>query len=219
MTMNFEHARHNMVEQQVRPWDVLDARVLALFERIQREDFVPVRHRKLAFADLAIPLECGQSMMRPIIEGRMLQALELAEDETVLEIGTGSGFVTACLCELGRRVVSVELHQELLEQAGRRLAEKGYDNLELFHADVLSGWQPEQAHDVVVVTGSVPQVPEIFNGWVNPGGRMFVIEGEAPAMKARVLKRLNISDWVGEDLFETDVPALVNSARPPQFEF
>lgn len=219
MTMNFEHARQNMVMQQVRPWEVLDSRVLGLFERVQREDFVPVRHRKLAFADLAIPLEHGQFMMRPVVEGRMLQALDLQADETALEIGTGSGFITACLCELARRVVSVEVFRELSDAAGRRLHEKGYDNLELFQADALGGWQPEQAHDVVVVTGSVPEAPEVFKGWVNPGGRMFVIEGEAPAMKARLMRRLNISDWVVEDLFETDVPPLVNAQRAPSFEF
>lgn len=219
MNMNFERARHNMVEQQVRTWEVLDGRVLDLFQDIQREDFVPVRHRKLAFADLAIPLEHDQVMMRPVIEGRMLQALELREDETVLEIGTGSGFITACLCELALRVVSVELFEGLLESARRRLNQKGYNNLELFHGDVMGGWQPEQAHDVVVVTGSVPELPETFRDWVNPGGRMFVVQGQAPAMKARVLKRLNMTEWVEEDLFETDVPPLVNAERPPQFEF
>jgi len=219
MSMNFERARHNMVEQQVRTWEVLDSRVLDLFQDIQREDFVPVRHRKLAFADLAIPLEHDQVMMRPAIEGRMLQALELREDETVLEIGTGSGFITACLCELALRVVSVELFEGLLESARRRLNQKGYNNLELFHGDVMDGWQPEQAHDVVVVTGSVPELPETFRDWVNPGGRMFVVQGQAPAMKARVLKRLNMTEWVEEDLFETDVPPLVNAERPPQFEF
>lgn len=219
MTMNFERARHNMVEQQVRPWEVLDGRVLDLFESIQREDFVPVRYRKLAFADLAIPLDHDQVMMRPVVEGRMLQALELRDDETVLEIGTGSGFITACLCQLAQRVVSVELFEDLSEAAARRLREKGYDNLELFNGDVMSGWQPEQAHDVVVVTGSVPGVPGAFRGWVNPGGRMFVIEGDAPAMKARMLRRLNVADWAEESLFETDVPALLNAQRTPRFEF
>ena len=153
--MNFEQARFNMVEQQIRPWEVLDSRVLALLERIHREDFVPVRYRKLAFADLAIPLDCGQVMMRPKIEARMLQALELAEDETVLEIGTGSGFITACLAALSKRVVSVELFPELHREAALKLKDKAIDNVELFVGDAMRGWQPEQAHDVVVVTGSV----------------------------------------------------------------
>lgn len=217
--MNFEQARFNMVEQQIRPWEVLDGRVLSLLENIHREDFVPVRYRKLAFADIAIPLECGQVMMRPKIEARMLQALELREDETVLEIGTGSGFVTACLAGLARRVVSVELHPELHEQAALKLTDKGVDNVELFVGDVMGGWQPEQAHDVVVVTGSVPQVPEQFLGWVNPGGRLFVVTGESPAMEARLMKRLDVTEWTEESLFETDLPRLEHSEKPPKFDF
>lgn len=217
--MNFEQARFNMVEQQIRPWEVLDSRVLSLLENIHREDFVPVRYRKLAFADLAVPLACGQIMMRPKIEGRMLQALELDADETVLEIGTGSGFVTACLAALAKRVVSVEIHPELHEEAAVKLKDKGADNVELFVGDVMSGWQPEQAHDVVVVTGSVQTVPEAFLGWVNPGGRLFVITGESPAMEARLLKRLDATEWTVESLFETDLPRLVNAEQPPEFEF
>jgi protein-L-isoaspartate(D-aspartate) O-methyltransferase len=217
--MNFEQARFNMVEQQIRPWEVLDSRVLRLLENIHREDFVPVRYRKLAFADLAVPLACGQVMMRPKIEGRMLQALALDADETVLEIGTGSGFVTACLAALAKHVVSVEIYPELHEEAALKLKDKGVDNVELFVGDVMNGWQPEQAHDVVVVTGSVQSVPEAFLGWVNPGGRLFVVTGESPAMETRLLKRLDATEWTGESLFETDLPRLVNAEAPPEFEF
>jgi protein-L-isoaspartate(D-aspartate) O-methyltransferase len=219
MSMSFERARYNMVEQQVRPWEVLDSKVLNLLEEIQREDFVPVRYRKLAFADLNIPLANDQVMMKPVVEGRMLQALSLQPDETVLEIGTGSGFITACLARLARRVVSVEIFEDLAEEAGRKLKEKEVHNLELFTGDVMNGWQPEQAHDVVVVTGSVAAVPEHIRGWVNPGGRLFIVNGEAPAMEARLLTRLNASDWRVESLFETDLPRLVNSESAPQFEF
>ncbi len=217
--MNFEEARFNMVEQQIRPWQVLDSKVLALLEKVQREDFVPVRYRKLAFADIAVPLECGQFMMRPKIEARMLQALELREDETVLEIGTGSGFVTACLAALSKHVVSVEIFEELHLEAVRQLQDKKITNVELFVGDVMSGWQPEQAHDVVVVTGSVPVVPEQFKGWVNPGGRLFVVTGDSPAMEARLLTRLDATQWSEESLLETDLARLVNAERPPQFEF
>ena len=219
MNMNFDQARFNMVEQQIRPWEVLDSRVLSLLETIHREDFVPVRYRKLAFADIAVPLECGQFMMRPKIEARMLQALDLSEDETVLEIGTGSGFVTACLAALAKHVVSVELFEELHQQAALELKDKDICNAELFPGDVMGGWQPEQAHDVVVVTGSVPQVLEQFKGWVNPGGRMFVVTGDSPAMEARLLTRLDVTEWAEESLFETDLPRLVNSEPPPEFEF
>ncbi|MBT8047683.1 MAG: protein-L-isoaspartate O-methyltransferase [Xanthomonadales bacterium] len=217
--MNFDQARFNMVEQQIRPWEVLDSRVLSLLETIHREDFVPVRYRKLAFADIAVPLECDQVMMRPKIEARMLQALDLKEDETVLEIGTGSGFITACLAALSKRVVSVELFDALHREAAMKLKDKEIGNAELFVGDVINGWQPEQAHDVVVVTGSVPAVPEQFKGWVNPGGRMFVITGESPAMEARLLTRLDVAQWSEESLFETDLPRLVNAEPPPAFEF
>jgi protein-L-isoaspartate(D-aspartate) O-methyltransferase len=219
MNMNFERARFNMVEQQVRPWEVIDDRVLSQMETIHREDFVPVRYRKLAFADLSIPLPHGQTMMRPKVEGRMLQALSLSEDDTALEIGTGSGYVTACLAGLCKRVVSVEYHENLHHDALVRLQEKGIRNVELFHGDAMSGWQPEQAHDVVVVTGSVPEVPEAFLGWVNPGGRLFVVCGDSPAMEARLLTRIGVSDWSEESLFETDLPRLINSEPPPVFEF
>jgi protein-L-isoaspartate(D-aspartate) O-methyltransferase len=219
MNMNFDQARFNMVEQQIRPWEVLDSKVLSLLETIHREDFVPVRYRKLAFADIAVPLECGQFMMAPKIEARMLQALDLKDDDTVLEIGTGSGFVTACLAALAKRVVSVEWFDELHRQAVLELQDKGISNVEFFVGDVMDGWQPEQAHDVVVVTGSVPTVPEQFKGWVNPGGRMFVVTGESPAMEARLLTRLDVTEWAEESLFETDLPRLVNAEPPVEFEF
>jgi protein-L-isoaspartate(D-aspartate) O-methyltransferase len=219
MNMNFDRARFNMVEQQIRPWEVLDSRVLSLLESIHREDFVPVRYRKLAFADMSIPLGHEQLMMNPKVEGRLLQALNLGADDSVLEIGTGSGFVTACLAALAQRVVSVEIIEELHQNAKLRLAEKNISNVELFVGDAMSGWQPEQAHDVVVVTGSVPHVPEQFLGWVNPGGRMFVISGDSPAMEARLLTRLDVTEWREESLFETDLPRLINAEKPPQFEF
>jgi protein-L-isoaspartate(D-aspartate) O-methyltransferase len=198
---------------------VFDSRVLSLLESIHREDFVPVTYRKLAFADMSIPLGHDQFMMNPKVEARLLQALNLGEDDTVLEIGTGSGFVTACLAALAKSVVSVEVFEELHQNAKLRLAEKNINNIELFAGDVMSGWQPEQAHDVVVVTGSIPEVPEQFLGWVNPGGRMFVITGESPAMEARLLTRLDVTEWREESLFETDLPRLVNAEEPPQFEF
>lgn len=219
MNMNFEQARANMVEQQVRPWEVLDERVLALFETIQREDFVPLRFRKMAFSDLNIPLEHGQHMMKPIVEGRLLQALDLQPDETVLEIGTGSGFITACLAQLASRVVSVDLYERFTLKVAGKLEDKKIQNVELESGDVMSGWQPEQAHDVLVVTGSVPAVPEHFRGWVNPRGRMFVVSGEAPAMEAKLLTKLNATEWREESLFETDLARLLNADAAPRFEF
>jgi len=219
MTMNFDQARHNMVEQQVRTWEVLDARVLELIGTIQREDFVPVRYRKLAFADLSIPLDHGQFMMKPVVEGRMLQAIDLRPNETVLEIGTGSAFITACLARLASHVVSVDIFDSFIDEGRRRLAEHEITNAELHCGDVMSGWQPEQAQDVVLVTGAVPEVPDAFKGWVNPGGRLFCITGQSPAMEALLFTRLNATEWRRESLFETDLPPLINSVKPAEFEF
>ncbi len=219
MSMNFDQARFNMVEQQIRPWEVLDAKVLELLETTQREDFVPVRYRKMAFSDIAIPLDHDQSMMKPVIEGRLLQALELQPDETVLEIGTGSGFITACLAKLAKSVVSVDIYEQFTKEAAAKLKDKKLDNVELETGDVMSGWQPEQAHDVLVVTGSVEAVPDHFRGWVNPGGRMFVVCGESPAMEAKLLTKLNATEWREESLFETDLARLINAEKAPEFEF
>lgn len=217
--MNFDQARFNMVEQQIRPWEVLDPQVLDLLESTHREDFVPVKYRKMAFSDIAIPLDNNQHMMRPVIEGRLLQALELQSDETVLEIGTGSGFITACLAQMAKRVVSVDIHEQFTRDAAPKLKDKGLDNVELESGDAMTGWQPEQAHDVLVVTGSVEDVPDHFRGWVNPGGRMFIICGESPAMEAKLFTKLNATEWREESLFETDLARLVNAEKAPEFEF
>jgi protein-L-isoaspartate(D-aspartate) O-methyltransferase len=149
----------------------------------------------------------------------MLQALDLKPDESVLEVGTGSGFITACLASLAQQVVSVDCHQSFLEEAGTRLHDHGSENVELLHGDVMRGWQPELAHDVVVVTGSVPSIPEIFRGWVNPGGRLFVITGKSPAMQAMCLTRTGVTEWQEESLFETDLARLENSEPAAGFEF
>lgn len=219
MSMNFEQARFNMVEQQIRTWEVLDARVLELLEKTHREDFVPVRYRKMAFTDMAIPMDHDQSMMKPVVEGRLLQALELQDDETVLEIGTGSGFITACLAQLAKQVVSVDIHADFTSGAEAKLKEKDIQNVELETGDAMTGWQPEQAHDVLVVTGSVEDIPDHFRGWVNPGGRMFVVCGDEPAMEAKLLTKLNATEWREESLFETDLARLVNAETSPEFEF
>ncbi len=219
MSMNFEQARFNMVEQQVRPWEVLDERVLALLEKIHREDFVPVRYRKMAFTDMAIPLDHGQSMMKPVVEGRLLQALELKPDETALEIGTGSGFITACLSRMAKQVISVDLYEQFTNEVAAKLKEKGISNVELETGNVMAGWQPEQAHDVLVVTGSVPSIPDHFRGWVNPGGRIFVVCGDEPAMEAMLLTKLSATEWREESLFETDLARLIGAERAPEFEF
>jgi len=178
-----------------------------------------VRYRKMAFADIAIPLDHEQNMMKPVVEGRLLQALELQPDETVLEIGTGSGFITACLAKLAKRVVSVDIHEQFTIEVAAKLKDKKIDNVELKTGDVMSGWQPEQAHDVVVVTGSVQDIPDQFRGWVNPRGRLFVVCGDQPAMEAKLLTKLNATEWHEESLFETVLARLINAEKAPEFEF
>ena len=217
--MNFEQARFNMVEQQVRTWEVLDEHVLQLLETTHREDFVPLRYRKMAFADMAIPLDHGQTMMKPVVEGRLLQSLELKPDETVLEIGTGSGFITACLAQMAKQVISVDLYEQFTNEVAAKLKEKDIHNVELETGNVMTGWQPELAHDVLVVTGSVSVIPDHFRGWVNPSGRIFVVCGEEPAMEAKLLTKLNATEWSEESLFETNLTRLVDAEKVPEFEF
>lgn len=217
-TLNFERARFNMVEQQVRPWEVLDARVLDVLGEVKREDFVPARHRKLAFADLSIPLEHGEFMMKPVVEGRLLQALALNGDEDVLEIGTGSGFMAACLSRLARQVVSVEVHGDLAERARGRIGAAGIRNCQVHAADAF-GFQPPHAFDAIAVTGAVSVVPESFTRWLKPGGRMFVVRGASPVMEAVLMTRQGADYIETRSLFETDLPYLKGAQPAPAFEF
>jgi protein-L-isoaspartate(D-aspartate) O-methyltransferase len=215
MPLDFERARFNMVEQQVRPWEVLDPRVLDVMAKVRREDFVPVRWRKLAFADVEIPLGHGETMNKPVVQGRILQALEVRPGDSVLEIGTGSGYLTACLAHLGREVLSIEQHADLAERARARLAEAGLANVRIEVGDALSGWQPERRFDAIAVNGAVATIPQRFLDWLNPGGRLFIVRGVAPAMEAVLLTRDAASGFATDSLFETDIPYL-NHAAPPQ---
>lgn len=217
MLMNTELARQNMVENQVRPWEVLDPRVLQMLAGVRREDFVPARHRNLAFADLALPIGHGEVMLKPTIEGRVLQALLLAPTDRVLEIGTGSGFLTACMATLAGSVVSVERHPELADSARSNLAAAHIDNAHVHSADALVDFSTTELFDAVVVGGAVYALPERFRAWVKPGGRLFAIVGESPAMQAIVHTRVDETHWLQESLFETDVPYLKNAEPPRRF--
>jgi protein-L-isoaspartate(D-aspartate) O-methyltransferase len=217
MTLDFERARQNMVENQVRTWEVLDARVLDALRQVKREDYVPARYRKLAFADVSIPLDGGETMMKPVVEGRMLQALALEPENAVLEIGTGSGFITACLAQLAREVVSVEIHHGLAERARARLAAAAIANARIESADAVLAYEPGREFDAVCVTGAVFAVPERFKRWLRVGGRLFAIHGESPAMEALLITRLDAEQFRTESLFETDLPYLVNAAPPKRF--
>lgn len=220
MSLNIEKARFNMIEQQVRTWDVLDDAVLDVLKTVPREDFVPSRYRRLAFADLRVPLAMKQVMMKPVEEGRMLQALEVQAGQTVLEIGTGSGFITACLSGLGGRVLSVDIYPELAETAAARLDRVGYPDIEVRCADVLSeSFDPARLFDRIVVTASVAEPPRRLLNWVAPGGRLFVVRGASPAMEAICLRKHADDGWDTLSLFETDLPRLAGAEDRPTFEF
>jgi len=218
MTFDFNKAREAMVEQQIRPWDVLDLRVLDTLARLPREAFVSDVYRTLAYADLALPISHGEMMMKPVLEGRTLQALALEPGDEVLEIGTGSGFLTAALASLARSVTSIERHADFIEPARARLSAQGLNNVQIEHADALA-WNPQRRFDAICVTGAVDGIPPGWLEWLRPGGRMFVVRGRAPAMEA-VLVNYNTNDVnaaVPQSLFETELPYLTGAAPAPEF--
>ena len=207
MPIDFDQARFAMVEQQVRPWEVLDPRVLDVLSRVRREDFVLPRHRKLAFADLALPMEHGESMMKPVLEGRLLQALDLQPEDEVLEIGTGSGFVTACLAMLARDVTSIDIHGDFVERARARLQGNGLSCARIEQADAYA-FNPGRQFDAVAVTGAVAEIPARFREWLKPNGRLFVVRGISPVLEAVRIVRNSERDFGSESLFETDLDYL-----------
>ncbi len=215
MNIDFARARETMVEQQVRPWDVLDARVLDTIATLPREAFVPQAVRTLAYADTALPLAHGETMMKPVLEGRTLQSLLPQSQESVLEIGTGSGYLTACLAHLSREVVSLERHPDLADAARARLSAQGIANAEVITADALA-WTTDRSFDAICVTGAVDRIPARFTDWLKPGGRLFVVRGRSPAMEA-VLVHRDVNGLRTESLFETDLPYLAGAAPAPAF--
>ena len=217
MTLDFAKAREAMVEQQVRPWDVLDPRVLDVLLRLPREAWAPAAHRALAYADLALPLAHGESMLKPVVEGRALQALALEGSEDVLEIGTGSGFTAACLGRLARSVTTIERHEDLATAAQATLLAQGATSVSTVHADAFA-WEPGRQFDVILVGGAVDAIPDRFLGWLRPGGRMFIVRGRAPAMEA-VLVHADVNGPRIESLFETDLAYLAGAAPVPAFAF
>lgn len=216
MSLNIELARHNMIEQQVRPWDVLDSRVLGVLSAVPREDYVPEACRNLAFADLCLPLGRGEVMMKPVVEGRMLQAASPQASESVLEIGTGSGFITACLARLGGEVLSVEQHADFADAARARLAAANIANARIETADAVRGFEPAQAFDVMVVTGATYELPQHWRNWIKPGGRVFAVVGNSPVQRAMLYTRRE-GHWEEQALFETDLPYLRHGEPPQRF--
>lgn len=217
MTLDIEQARHAMIEQQVRPWDVVNLQVLQTLTAVPRERFVPEQHRALAFADTALPIGHGQSMFKPVLEGRMLQAAAIRANDDVLEIGTGTGFITACLAHMARAVTSIDIHADFLENAQARLHGLDLNNVRFELADALS-YRPQQQFDVVLVTAAVAVIPEAFKQWLRPGGRLFVIQGLSPVQEALCLTRFGETFRI-ESLLETDVPYLMGAEPENKFTF
>ncbi len=216
--MSTAQAREQMIEQQVRAWDVLDARVLETLRQVPREAFVAPQHRFLAFADVEIPLPCGQHMLRPSVVGRLLQALALTGNERVLEVGSGSGFVTACLRAGGASGRSIELFPELAELARRNIASIGLRDIEILTQDA-TRLDSEARYDAIAITASLPLPDERFQRQLAIGGRLFVVVGEPPVMDARLIRRIAEDAWGTESLFETVIDPLVHATRPQGFVF
>jgi len=212
-------ARHNMIEQQIRPWDVLDQRVLELIADLPRDAFVPKAYASLAYADINIPLDHGQVMMAPKVEARMLQALNIQATDVILEIGAGSGYATALLARSGKQVHSVDIYPDFVEDARRKLADHGITNVTLETGDAANGWGHHGPYNVIAVTGSLPVLPNTLRQDLKIGGRLFVITGEAPVMEARLITRISEQEWVEKALFETILPPLVNAPRIQRFVF
>jgi protein-L-isoaspartate(D-aspartate) O-methyltransferase len=211
-------AREQMIEQQVRAWDVLDARVLETLRKVPREGFVSPPHRFLAFADVEIPLPCGQHMLRPSVIGRLLQALALGGNERVLEVGTGSGYVTACLRAGGASVRSLEIFPELAGLARSNIAALGLREVEIVTQDATQS-DSETRYDAIAITASLPVPDERFQRQLAVGGRLFVVVGEPPVMEARLIRRISEDAWGTESLFETVIDPLIHATRPQAFVF
>jgi protein-L-isoaspartate(D-aspartate) O-methyltransferase len=221
--MDMEQARFNMIEQQIRPWNVADAHVLSLLEVVKREDFVPLAHKALAFVDMEIPLReggaRGQVMLAPRIEARLLQDAAVQKHEKVLEVGTGSGYMAALLAHRAQRVVTVEIEPELARMARANLQKAGVHNVEVLELDASQGIKAEGPFDVIVLSGSVAEVPHVLLAQLKPGGRLVGIVGEEPAMNATVVTRTGESTWTTKTPWDTVAPRLLNFPAPPRFKF
>src|SRR5882672_11171703 len=216
--LNVEYARTQMVAQQVRAWDVLDERVLAALQSVRREEYVPEAFRELAFADTPIPLGHGQAMLAPKVDGRILQALELRPTDEVLEVGTGSGYLTACLAALAGPVRSLEIYPDLAAQATRNLRSGGVTSASVETLDALRVEEVGR-YDAVIVSGSLPIYDSRFERALRAGGRLFVIVGSSPVMEALLIRRDAGATASRTALFETDIAPLVNAPQPPRFVF
>ena len=217
--MNIEQARFNMIEQQIRPWEVLDQAVLSLLAIVKREDFVPPACRALAFFDTEVPLPDGQAMLAPKVEARLLQALHLARHERVLEVGAGSGYMAALLAHRAQQVISLEIRPALAALAAANLRHAGIANASVREADGVLGLAAEAPFDAIVLSGSVAEVPQSLLDQLKPGGRLLAIVGDEPVMRAMLITRVAAAQFKREALFDTVAPRLQGFAEPPPFRF
>ena len=217
--IDFERARFNMIEQQIRTWEVLDQRVLDLLARVRREDYVPEAYRALAFVDMEIPIGHGEKMLQPKIEARMLQELALTPGDRVLEVGTGSGYMTALLASVAAHVVSVDIQPDFTRDAGLKLARHGITNVTLETGDAARGWEKHAPYDAIVLTGSVPLLTQSFRMTLKPGGRLIAVVGEPPVMAAELITRVGDDAYNSITLFETCIAPLRNAPQPERFVF
>jgi protein-L-isoaspartate(D-aspartate) O-methyltransferase len=217
--MNLEQARYNMVEQQIRPWEVLDQDVLDLLLTVKREDFVPPAHVKLAYAETAIPLGHGAAMLQPVLEAKFLQALALRKSDKVLEVGTGSGYMAALLGERCDHVYTVEIEPELAARARENLARACIDNVTVLEGDGAAGWPAYAPYDVILLSGSVPEIPQALTAQLKVGGRLLAVVGTAPLMQARLVTCVAEGGFQSVNLFETSIPPLRNVPARGKFVF
>ncbi|MBS1270011.1 MAG: Protein-L-isoaspartate O-methyltransferase [Gammaproteobacteria bacterium] len=217
--MDTDTARFNMIEQQIRPWEVLDPRVLTALNDVPREEFVPPVYRNLAFADMHIALGHGEIMMQPKQEARLLQALALKTKDRVLEIGAGSGYVTALLARLAGHVDSVDIYPDFIESAQDKLAAHGYTNVSFQEGDAAKGWESDHRYDAILLTGSVPELPPRYKKLLADGGRLAAIVGNEPVMEAVLVEHLGNDQCRITSLFDTGLPPLVHAETTPSFEF
>ncbi|WP_271009752.1 protein-L-isoaspartate O-methyltransferase family protein [Paucibacter sp. B51] len=217
--MNIEQARFNMIEQQIRPWDVLDAGVLQLLAVVKREDFVPPASKGLAFMDTEVALAGGQRMLAPRVEARLLQELKVARHEKVLEVGTGSGFMAALLGHRAQRVLSLEINPELAAQATLNLKRAGVLNVTVLEQDGSQGLAKEAPFDVILLSGSVAEVPSALLAQLKVGGRLAAIVGEEPVMRAQLITRVDDKNYRTTELFDTVAPRLQGFAERSSFQF
>lgn len=215
--MDMEQARFNMIEQQIRPWDVLDQTVLDIMRRVPRENFVDPSQIRLAYADVELPLAHGENMMHPRVEGRLLQELAVNVDDSCLEIGTGSGYVTACLAHLAKDVDSIDIHQDFLDVAHERLLASHIDNVTLEVKDAFTELDARKQYDAIAVTGSVPEYTTHFEPMLKVGGRLFMIVGTEPAMHATLVTRISKTEFTRTSLFETVLKPLKGLTQTQSF--